>query len=119
MALNDSFTHSIPSREAPESDYGSDLDNDAWDAVFSQPESQPTCLPRITIENIEEPVLPDDAEPQTHSLRLARIRENLEQAIRGLDDVANELQGSRVKRERSIEIEYDERNRRSFSGESI
>lgn len=101
---------------ATESDYGSDLDNDAWDAVFSQPESQqqePTATsPNIKIEEevVEEAVIPDDAEPQTHSLRLARIRENLEAAIRDLDGVASEL----GKRHCKVEIKYNEEDRREY-----
>lgn len=97
---------------AADSDYGTDIDDATWDAAISQAESQ--RIPQIRIQDIEEPVLPDDSEPQTHSLRLARLREHLVEAIFQVDELQG---GRRPKRERSIEVEYDERQRRSFSRE--
>ncbi|CAK4024689.1 Exonuclease V, chloroplastic [Lecanosticta acicola] len=100
---------------AESSDYGSDLDADTWDDLFSQ---SPTVLP-----SLEEPVLPrDDAEHvPTRSLRLARIRENIDRAITGLDDTSRELErdgGWRAARtqQQQVEVECDEGNRGSFSG---
>ncbi|KAK4498299.1 hypothetical protein PRZ48_010957 [Zasmidium cellare] len=89
-----------------DSDYGSDLDAEAWDAVFSQPPESQFALPQVKLEDVEEPVIPDDAEPQSHSLRLARIRGNLEQAIRELDGVVGEL--GRERKECKVEIEYEQ-----------
>ncbi|KAF2173971.1 hypothetical protein M409DRAFT_16241 [Zasmidium cellare ATCC 36951] len=108
MAVHGPTQQPAPTIDPADSDYGSDLDNDAWDAIFSQPpESQPTIIPQLKIEEsvVEEPILPDDAEPQTHSLRLARIRENLEAAIRDLDGVAGELEQKRE--QHKVEIEYE------------
>lgn len=121
------------------SDYGSDLDSATLDEVFSQSFSQPVpTAPTIKIEDVDEPLLPqqDDAEAQTHSLRLARlrqdldaaiesngytstqlarIRESLNEAIDGIASTSPQLSPRSLKRERPLEIEYDESNRNSFS----
>lgn len=103
---------------AVESDYGSDIDNDAWDAVFSQNESQP--IPALKIEDVDEPLIPDDAEPQTHSLRLARVREtvvaareNLEEALRDLDELRDRIPQREPAR---IQYDFEDKHSKTFSG---
>lgn len=105
-----------------ESDYGSEPDDDTWDQAFSQSQSQTQpvqTIPRIAIEEVEEleaQILPKDDEAPPSSLRIARIREHLVQAIAGLDDISRQTPSPRSpQRAKSIEIEYDESNRRSFS----
>lgn len=104
-----------------ESDYGSDLDldNETWDDLFSQPESQPPPrLPACTNnEEIEEAVLPDDdsEQLQTRTLRLARIRENLHKAIVGLRGTSGQLEKHRWSGSEKVEIEYGADNRGSFA----
>ncbi|KAK1050411.1 hypothetical protein LTR74_017051 [Friedmanniomyces endolithicus] len=80
---------------AEESDYGSDLDEATVDALFSTPEP-----------DIEKPVILDDhGDSRQPVARLARTRGKLSQAITAASD---------AKGEASIEIEYDESNRRTF-----
>ena len=105
-----------------ESDYGSDLDldNDTWDDLFSQSESQPPPgLPAcINSEEIEEgAVLPDDdsEQLQTRTLRVARIRENLHKAIVGLGWTSGQLEQHERSGSEKVEIEYNEDNRGSFA----
>ena len=84
---------------AEESDYGSDLDEATVDALFSTPEP-----------DIEKPVILDDhGDSRQPVARLARTRGKLSQAITAASD---------AKGEASIEIEYDESNRRTFYRES-
>lgn len=66
----------------PDSDYGSDLDDDTWDTVFAQIESQP--LHEVELTSLEDTPTPalgpgDDASEhhQTCALHVARAREHL------------------------------------------
>ncbi|KAK5115726.1 hypothetical protein LTR62_000815 [Meristemomyces frigidus] len=117
-----------PASIADGSDYGSDLDEATVDALFSQhsesqTESQAVA---VTINDIEAPTILDDndngsgSNDQPPLARLAKIRENLHAAIAGLDDVSRSLRregegAARKADSRWVEIEYDERNRVSFS----
>jgi len=84
---------------AEESDYGSDLDEATVDALFSAPEP-----------DVEKPVILDDhGDSRQPVARLARTRGKLSQASTAASD---------AKSAASIEIEYDESNRRTFSRES-
>lgn len=104
-----------------ESDYGSDLDldNDTWDDLFSQSESQPPPrLPACThSEEIDEAVLPDDdtEQLQTRTLRLARIRENLHKAIVGLGGTSGQLEQHGWTASEKVEIEYGKDDKGSFA----
>ncbi|KAK0363484.1 hypothetical protein LTR02_011960 [Friedmanniomyces endolithicus] len=81
---------------AEESDYGSDLDEATVDALFSPPEP-----------DVEKPVILDDhGDSRQPVARLARTRGKPSQASTGASD---------AKRAASVEIEYDESNRRTFS----
>lgn len=95
-----------------ESDYGSDWDEAAVDAIVNKVDSQ------SAVEVIEKPAIFDDHGDDRPLLRLAKIRDNLAAAITGLDSASQELRPKGAEREVSIEIEYDEGNRRSFSRES-
>ncbi|KAK0863062.1 hypothetical protein LTR87_016367 [Friedmanniomyces endolithicus] len=81
---------------AEESDYGSDLDEATVDALFSTPGP-----------DVEKPVILDDhGDSRQPVARLARTRGKLSQAITA---------ASNAKGTASVEIEYDESNRRTFS----
>ncbi|KAK0910008.1 hypothetical protein LTR91_018260 [Friedmanniomyces endolithicus] len=81
---------------AEESDYGSDLDEATVDALFSAPEP-----------DVEKPIILDDhGDSRQPVARLARTRGKLSQAITAPSD---------AKGAASVEIEYDESNRRTFS----
>ncbi|KJX92383.1 putative exonuclease v protein [Zymoseptoria brevis] len=117
-----------------ESDYGSDLDAATWDALLTESESQQQFhsfkveeFPSFNGEDIPEPVVQDEPEAQTHSLRLARVRDSLARAISGLTETCEQLDGLEVelkqelpqlplpqKRERTVEVEYSEINRLAF-----
>ncbi|KAF7190655.1 Exonuclease V [Pseudocercospora fuligena] len=135
----------IGDEEDADSDYGSEFDDATWDEAFSQAFSQDALpkIPRVKFEDVEEPILPqqDDSEAQSSHLRLARlrddldtaiasnsetsaqlrhIRENLTRAISGVEDTDTQTsRNTRLKRERSVEIEYDEDNRTNFAGVHI
>jgi exonuclease V len=120
-----------------ESDYGSDIDVATWDTLLTASESQDQFPSFFKVEDFPsfnaeepEPVVQDEPEAQTHSLRLARVRESLTRAISGLTETCEQLDGLEValkqelpgsrrppKRERSVEVEYDEANRISFTSE--
>lgn len=100
---------------ATESDYGSDWDSTIVDHL-TKSESSP--LPEIVI--LEGELIPDEEKAQTHSLRLARVRSSQDD---GNDDdgKAHGLASPpppRPQRMPSVEVEYDERNRVSFTCES-
>jgi exonuclease V len=124
--------------ELNESDYGSDIDAATWEAVFTENESQQQ-FPSFKIEefpsfgeDVPEPVIQDEPEAQTHSLRLARVRETITRAISGLTETCEQLDElevelkqdlqqppERTRRERSVEVEYDKFNRIAFTSESL
>lgn len=132
----------IGDEEGAESDYGSEFDDATWDQAFSQAFSQDALpkTPRVKFEDVEEPILPqqDDSEAQSSHLRLARLRDDLDTAIASNSETSAQLRhiresltraisgvedsdtqssrNTRIKRERSVEIEYDEDNRTTFSG---
>lgn len=134
-----SHDDTIDSTEDIASDYGSDIDDATLDDIFSQSFSQSVTLPtpQIKVEDVDEAVLPerDDSETQTETLRLTRlradvehalsgldsttvqlahIRETLNQAISGLGDTPTQFSRHSPKRARSVEIEYDESNRSAW-----
>lgn len=95
------------------SDYGSDLELD---------ESTVADLfaPSGIRTTVEPPVILDDhGDTRQPLLRFARIRDNLAQAITGLNATCEALskQGAEA-RAAAVEIEYDESNRGAFARES-
>jgi exonuclease V len=96
-----------------ESDYGSDFDEAAIDTLHSQNESQ-----IATSAALEPPILLDDHGDTKPFARLGKIRANLQAAVVGLNEVSATLRPQTLQREdsrESVEVEYDERNRQSFS----
>ncbi|KAK3623189.1 hypothetical protein LTR22_024488 [Elasticomyces elasticus] len=84
-----------------DSDYGSDLDEATIDALFSPP-----------VDDVEQPVILDDhGDGRKSVVRLARTRGSASQA----STATSQADTSKRAREPSIEIEYDESNRRTFS----
>jgi exonuclease V len=99
------------------SDYGSDLDEATVDAIFSQD----TAPPLATAAVLEPPILLDDHGDSKPLARLGKIRADLQAAVVELDKVAAALRPQVLPRDDSrdsVEVEYDERNRRCFSRES-
>ncbi|GAB1743455.1 hypothetical protein NU219Hw_g9284t1 [Hortaea werneckii] len=96
-----------------ESDYGSDLDEATVDALFSQPEPQPSVGTKPG--DIEEPVIVDDHGDDRPLARLARVRDSLTAAIVGLDSTSDTLKAATQQPKTSIELEYAEDNRSAFS----
>ncbi|KAI7239203.1 hypothetical protein KC330_g2072 [Hortaea werneckii] len=96
-----------------ESDYGSDLDEATVDALFSQPEPQPSVGTKPG--DVEEPVIVDDHGDDRPLVRLARIRDSLTAAIVGLDSTSDNLKAAAQQPKTSIELEYAEDNRAAFS----
>lgn len=91
---------------AAESDYGSD-----WDSAIVEHLTKTECSPLPEIVVLENELIADEPEAQTHSLRLSRVRTDQ-------DDEANVLASlPRPQRMSSVEVEYDERNRVSFTCE--
>ena len=123
MATDEPVVDATEVIDSIESDYGSDLDDDTWDQAFSQSQSQSQTqpvqgIPRIAIEEVEEleaQIIPKEDEAPHSSLRIARIREHLVQAIAGLDDISRQTSPRTPQRATSVEFEYDASNRRSFS----
>ncbi|KAK6439659.1 hypothetical protein LTR95_004128 [Oleoguttula sp. CCFEE 5521] len=93
---------------APESDYGSDIDDSAVASLLSGAESQP--LSDTVLVSIEDPVLQDAPSTVRRSVRFQRTR--LDEVV-GDSTTGTPMYG--LKREASVEIEYDERNRVAFS----
>lgn len=94
-----------------ESDYGSDWDSSIVDHLTKREGHPP---PEIVA--LESDLIADEPEAQTHSLRLARVRNSDD------DDDGHEAnvvaRPQRSQRVSSVEVEYDERNRISFTCES-
>ena len=88
------------------SDYGSDIDDATALELLSQAESQP--LQNIVLENIEESTVKDDSLHERITLRLS-------QSVHESGSRLESLVTERRMREASIEVEYDEGNRISFS----
>ena len=110
---------SFPSQQTAEppiadnaSDYGSDIDDATALELLSQAESQP--LQNIVLENIEESTVKDDSLHERITLRLSRLQQPLESVDESSSRLEN-LVSERRAREASIEVEYDEGNRISFS----
>ncbi len=110
---------SPPSQQAAEpsiaddaSDYGSDIDDATALELLSQAESQP--LQNIVLENIEESTVQDDSIHERTTLRLSRPQQSQESVDQSSSRLEN-LVAERRAREASIEVEYDEGNRISFS----
>ena len=113
----------LPPQSAPapiaddESDYGSDIDDATATQLLSQADSQP--LKDVVLESIEEPALEDEAFEQRITARLSRLQASLDGArksSRKIETIVRERRDWR--REVSVEVEYDEGNRASFSRES-
>ncbi|EME42114.1 hypothetical protein DOTSEDRAFT_73024 [Dothistroma septosporum NZE10] len=128
MATDEPIADATEVISSIESDYGSDLDDDTWDRAFSQSQTQRTqtqpvlSIPRIAVEEVDEleaDIIPKEDETPPSSLRIARIREHLVQAIAGLDKLYKPTPTRSPERAKSIEIEYDQSNRRSFSPLSV
>ncbi|KAK3672178.1 hypothetical protein LTR78_007931 [Recurvomyces mirabilis] len=93
------------------SDYGSDLDEATVDALFSH--TSP-----VAVDNPEAPTILDDHGDERPLARLAKIRQNLHEALAGLDEVTRSLRPEALQRDdstRTIEIEYDGQERSIFS----
>ena len=100
-----------------DSDYGSDPDDATVSGLIAQAESQTTPIPTIAFESIEAPAIIDDHGDSNPLARLVRIRENLSKAITGIESTCRTLSSQQSAREASVEIEYEEGNRTSFSRE--
>ena len=94
------------------SDYGSDLDDATAYDLLSQAESQP--LHNVVVESIEEPVIEDGSLSHRINLRLSRLRKSLEN-VHESSSTLESIVSERQVREASIEVEYDEGDRISFS----
>ncbi|KAK4574099.1 hypothetical protein LTR86_001860 [Recurvomyces mirabilis] len=93
------------------SDYGSDLDEATVDALFSH--TSP-----VAVDNPEAPTILDDHGDDRPLARLAKIRQNLHEALAGLDEVTRSLRPEGLQRDDStgpIAIEYDGQERSIFS----
>jgi hypothetical protein len=105
-----------PLRDAPiattdtASDYGSDIDDETAFSLLSQAESQP--LPAAIVASIEDLPSPghDEAVEQRIHLRSSQLQQS--------DSKIDSLIKTRRSRQASVEIEYDEPNRGSFSRKS-
>lgn len=107
---SDDYGSEIDVHAAAESDYGSD-----WDSATVEHLTQRECQPLPDIVLLESDLIADEPEAQTHSLRLARVRsDDYDEANNGL-----ESPNQRPHRLSSVEVEYDERNRISFTCESV
>lgn len=111
-----------PHQDAPTSiadnvsDYGSDLDEDTAQELLSQAESQP--LNNIVLESIEEPAAGHDKPLEQHiRVRLSQLRQSLDSVHESSAKIAN-IVSERQIRQASVEVEYDECNRKAFSSES-
>jgi len=101
---NLSQNHTAPLGGDIESDYGSDLDDATMSDLISRAESQHIIPPTIIAsESIEAPAILDDHGSSNPRARVGRA-------------IASQ---QRTAREASVEIEYDESNRFSFSRESL
>lgn len=104
---------------APDSDYGSDIDDATADELFSQVESPSPLKDTSILPSIEDPgvaELEEDVFTHNFSVRLAKLRQSLdgvEESRAKLEDIVQ-----RRRREAAVEVEYDERNRAAFSRES-
>ena len=85
------------------SDYGSDIDEATAIELFAQADSQP--LRNLVLESIEE------AEPRNGSLQKRGTLRLSQQSGNNIDAIAR----ARQTREISVEVEYAESNRTSFS----
>lgn len=116
MACN---VHLIPScalRADVDSDYGSELDDDAIEELLTQAKSQP-LEDLIVQEGIEEPILKDDPPNDQPLVRLARVRDTLSQIVTGSQSASQHLSPPSASRRTPVEVEYDESNRTTFSRE--
>lgn len=127
MAVHPTYTNSSAPIGAPESDYGSDIDDATADELFSQAESQ-VALKETAVKGTivaEQRIvaeLEQDVYTHNHSVRLARQRQLhpnvLESGIPELEAIEAPRR-RRWSRDANIEVEYDERNRGAFSRGSI
>jgi hypothetical protein len=94
------------------SDYGSDFDEESAFDILSQLESQPAA--KIKIEDIED--IPFEHEPpaQRIHLRFSRLQQSVASALESSARIESIISKRQV-REASVEVEYDESNRGSFS----
>lgn len=99
----------VPTAAAAESDYGSDWDSVTVDHLTKSESS--SLLPEIVI--IENELIPDEPEAQTHSLRLARVPSSQDHGVEANGLLASPAR--RAQRMPSVEVEYDEGNRTSFT----
>ena len=113
MAVETTLTDASLSITDNVSDYGSDLDDATALDVLSQVESQP--MRDVVLESIEKPIpIEDDSLEGRLSLRLSQIQRSLDSVHKSQSRIESIVSERRV-REASIEVEYDEKNRRSFS----
>ena len=89
------------------SDYGSDIDDATALDLLSQAESQP--LKDVVLESIEEPTIEYDSSQRRNKLRVSHLWQSSQRESSHPE--------KRV-RQTSIEVEYDEGNRISFSRKS-
>ncbi|KAK3683154.1 hypothetical protein LTR37_020516 [Vermiconidia calcicola] len=94
------------------SDYGSDVDDTTAYELLSQAESQP--LRHVVLESIEEPLSQDDpARPHLDSV-VSHMQQSLD-GVRQSSFKTRSVTDGREVREASVEVEYDEGNRITFS----
>jgi hypothetical protein len=94
------------------SDYGSDIDDVAAFEILSQAESQP--LKNVVLEDLEEPCTKNESFEQRVNLRLSRLQQPLQRVQQTSSKIENIISQKQT-REASVEVEYDESNRISFS----
>ena len=96
------------------SDYGSEIDDATAFELLAEAESQP--LKDIVLESIEEPEIKDEPLQERIALRLSRLHQPLDSVQESSEKIEDLISERRV-REASVEVEYDEFNRTSFSRE--
>jgi hypothetical protein len=115
MALPTSSPHDATAAVADNaSDYGSEIDDATAFELLAEAESQP--LKDIVLESIEEPGIEDGPLHERIALRLSRLQQPLDSVHESSEKIESLISDRRV-REASVEVEYDEFNRTSFSRE--
>ncbi len=112
MALTASQPNEVISVTDNTSDYGSDIDDETAFDILSQVESRkPSIL--ASIEEVPLPAEHESLEQRIH-LRLSRLQQSLD-SVRESSSKIESIISTRQVREASVEVEYDEGNRGSFS----
>lgn len=94
------------------SDYGSEIDDQTAIKILSQIESQP--LKELVLESIEEPIISNENPEQPTTLRLPPFKSSL-YSVDSFGNKIGTIVSERQVREASVEVEYEQGNRASFS----